>query len=350
MSGNRVGTGMMSGYNNLLQGRSTVRAAKEMMRLGIIDPRMVEYDKIGQVKRIKPGALKGSDEYGSNPYQWMKDVLVPAMGAKGITSESGILNEMGAIFGNRTGSNLFSLMYLQQDKIAKNMRISQNAMSTPELIRLAQKTPQGAEMALAKSWENLKIAAGESLVPIIIPAINALAAGLRALGESIARHPVRFEVLVYGFAALSSALAFSGTVLLLKAAFMGINIIIPTLTTSILTGVIPALAGVTAVLGPLAAIAATIAAVYYHKEIAAKIDEAAPGIGDWLYSRDFSLTSMWGIPPSSNNKDTTIHTVVNLDGKKVGAGIAKANGGPSNSGSGFDSRQSLPSGYNPFAP
>lgn len=42
MGGNRVGTGLMSAYNNLAQGRSTVRASTELMRLGLIDPSMVE--------------------------------------------------------------------------------------------------------------------------------------------------------------------------------------------------------------------------------------------------------------------------------------------------------------------
>ena len=226
MTGGRVGTGTMSAYNNLAQGRSTVRAAKEMMRLGILNPSMVEYDKIGQVKRILPGALKGMDEYTSNPYQWMKDVLIPHMAAKGITSESGVLNEMGAIFGNRTGSNLFSLMFLQQDKIAKNMAISQKAMDVGQLLKLAKSSPQGAEMALGMAVENLHIAAGRALLPIIIPGLLKLADALRSLGEWIDHHPVRFDYLVKGFAGLAAAMTIGGTILLLTAAFKGLALVL----------------------------------------------------------------------------------------------------------------------------
>ena len=67
--------------------------------------------------------------------------------ARGITSESGILNEMGVLFGNRTASSLFSLMFLQQEKIEKNMKISQNAMGVgASLVKLATFHPRkGAE-------------------------------------------------------------------------------------------------------------------------------------------------------------------------------------------------------------
>ena len=98
MGGNRVGTGLMSAYNNLAQGRSTVRAATELMKLGLLDPSMVDYTKIGTIKQVRPGALKDTAGFGSNPYQWMQEMLLPAMRARGITSEQGVLQEMGVHF------------------------------------------------------------------------------------------------------------------------------------------------------------------------------------------------------------------------------------------------------------
>jgi hypothetical protein len=342
MGGSRVGTGLMSAYNNLAQGRSTVRAAREMMKLGIIDPSMVEYDKIGQVKSIHPGALKDMAGYTSNPYRWMQDTLLPAMRARGITSESGILAEMGALFGNRTASSLFSLMFLQQEKIAKNMKLSEGAMGTEDLVKLARSSPQGAEAALGKAWENLKIAAGEALIPIIIPALNELAGALRVVGHWAYAHPRMFDALIYGFAGLSAALLFSGSVLVLKAAFMGFSILMPALAGTITATVIPALAALSAVLIPLAAIA-------YHKDIANAIDSIAPGIGNGLYGAkswiddhfDFSLHR--GVaPPPPSGKATTVHTQVNLDGRQIANVVsthqADAGRSPLATAGGFDGR------------
>ena len=349
MSGGRVGTGTMSAYNNLAQGKSTVRAAREMMRLGLLDPKNVDYDKIGQVKSIHPGALKGMDQFTSDPFEWMKSVLIPSMAAKGITGEKAILNEMGAIFGNRTGSNLFSLMYLQQDKIAKNMAISKNAMGVDQLVKMAKSSPQGAEMALGKSWENLKIAAGEALIPIVIPALLKLAEGFRSLGGVIDRHPTLFKYLVEGAAALSALALAGGSILILTAGVKAVGLLARfALPLSTMAGI--PLAGMASGLGLLTAALAALVPILYHKQIAAWIDSHAPAVGDALLAtRDF-LTS--GAKPSSGNrgyappssgKSTTVHTQVNLDGRQIATAVsqhqARAANGPASSGSGFDARQ-----------
>ncbi|QEL18713.1 phage tail tape measure protein [Limnoglobus roseus] len=364
MSGNRVGTATMSAYNNLAQGRATVRAAREMMKLGILNPRMVEYNKIGEVKSIHPGALKGMDQFASDPFRWMQEVFIPAMKAKGITSESAILNEMGSIFGNRTASNLFSLMFLQQDKIEKNMAISKGAMDTQQLFKLAMTTPGGADKALGAAWDNLKTAAGNSLIPIIIPALNKLAEVLRAVGQFVYQHPRVFDTIIYGFAGLSAALLFSGSLLTLKAAFIGIKFLMPTLAAQITGSVLPALTGLTAVLGPLAAIALAIA--------------NAEGIGKW--ADDHGLTKYnpfvmaekfgerignriladnpgrYGVtPPRGGRGKSVIEVPVNLDGRQIAKIVSDyqyhALNTSQSSGSGFDGRQSFVSpSHNPFAP
>ena len=351
MSGGRVGTGAMSAYNNLAQGKSTVRAAHEMMRLGLLDPKNVQYDKVGQVKKINPGALKGMDQFTSDPYRWMQDVLVPAMASKGITGEKAVLNEMGAIFGNRTGSNLFSLMYLQQDKIAKNMAISKNAMGVDQLVTLAKSSPQGAEMALGKSWENLKIAAGEALIPIVVPALLKLAEGFRSLGGVINRHPTVFKYLIEGAAALSGLALAGGSILLLTAGVKAVGLLAKfALPLSAMAGI--PLAGMASGLGLLTAALAALAPILYHKQISGFVDSHAPGVGDALLaSRDFLSASKpasngnRGYAPPSSGKSTTVNTQVNLDGRQIATVVshhqASAANRPASSASGFDGRQSF---------
>ncbi len=343
MGGNRVGTALMSAYANLGQGRTTVRAANEKMRLGILDPKMVEYTKIGTIKQVKPGALKGMDLFTSNPFEWLKTVLLPAMATKGITAEKDVLNELSAIMTNRTGASLYSLMYLQQHKIEKAMAISQNAMTPAQMTKLAMSTPDGAQMALAAAWKNLKMASGEALLPIIIPALNKLASVLRSLGQWAYRHPRMFDALIYGFAGLSGALLFSGTVLTLKAAFMGINLLLPTLAGTITASVIPALTALTAVLAPLALIA-------NHQKVADTIDGWAPSIGNWLYAMTVPgggkhLKDYHDIPARKDK--TAVTTNIHLDGRLIATAVSehqgKAANAPSSSGGGFDGRMNYTS-------
>ena len=136
---------------------------------------------------------------------------------------------------------------------------------------------------------------------------------------------------------------FSGTVLTLKAAFLGINLLMPTLATTITASVLPAL-------GLLGGTLAVLAGIAYHKEIAAQIDDAAPGIGDWLYrmnhhQRQEGLDAYYDLPPSKGNS-TTITTNVHLDGRLLASVVTDAPGkaanGPLTSGGGFDGRMSHP--------
>ena len=175
---------------------------------------------------MRPGALKDTAGYGANPYQWMQDTLLPAMRARGITSEQRHPPGDGrTLFGNRTASSLFSLMFLQQEKIAKNMKLSQGAMGTDDLVKLARSSPQGAEMALGKAWENLKIAVGRGPDPAHHPRPE------QAGGCAPRRRPVglrasqrMFDSLIYGFAGLSAALAVQrDRARTLKAAFLGLE-------------------------------------------------------------------------------------------------------------------------------
>ena len=350
MSGGRVGTGLMSAYNNLAQGRSTVRAAKEMMKYGLLDPNMVEYNKIGTIKQIRPGALKGMDEFTSNPYAWMKDVLVPALASKGVTAEKDVLNAMGAIFGNRTGSGLFSLMYLQREKIEKNMAISRGAMGTRELYKLALTTPDGAEKALGAAWENLKIAMGESLWPVIIPGINRLADGLRSLGRWINQHPVKFDLLIKGFAGLSLAMTMGGALLVATAGFKALGAV---LGLGGVTGVVGSIAALTLRLSLLGAAASAVyALIANHKEVARAIDDYAPSIGDGLLSAKNALgrAGDWlngrNLAPPTRSQSATVTVNTHLDGRVLATSTAKifmdGFNKPNSTGSSFDMRQSFP--------
>ena len=301
MSGGRVGTGTMSAYNNLAQGKSTVRAANEMMRLGILDPSMVEYTKIGTVKQIRPGALRDMDKYTSDPFAWLKETLLPAMAGKGITQEKDVLNEMGAIFGNRTGSSLFSLMYLQQEKIAKNMAISKNAMGVDQLTKLAMKSPQGAEMALGAAWENLKATFGHTVIPVVLPALLGLRSALESFRQWAERNPAAMRALTYALGGLAGALLFSGAVWTLKAAFLGLNAVLgaggllKVIGVGKGVGLIGSVAELGLALGALAApVAVLMAALQYHQQVAGAIDGTSVGrkVGDGL----MRLRDAWNDP------------------------------------------------------
>lgn len=220
LGGNRVGTGLMSAYQNLAQGRTTTRTAKELMRLGLVDPKMVEYSTTGQLKQIKPGGVAGGDMVGSDPMAFLKTILLPAFKSHGIVTDQAIINEIGTVFTNRTAAAIYTTLFQQMDKVVKNSGIDRNAMGIAELDKVADSTPEGQTIKAEKAWENLKIQLGLRIVPIVVPMIGRLADGLESLALFAERNPGLTTTVMGTATALTALAAVGGSLLLARAGLM----------------------------------------------------------------------------------------------------------------------------------
>jgi hypothetical protein len=221
MGGSRTGTGYMSSYQNLVQGRTTARAAEELMRIGMLDPDKVVYNKIGNIKQIKPGAVKETDMMTQAPFQWMQQVLLPAFSAKGITDKQAVLNEIGAIFTNRTAAQFYSTMYTQQATIEKNMKLNSGAAGIDELTKNAKTTLAGKEIELAKKWNDLLLALGEVILPLAIKAVDALSGAIIRMTAWIGANPGKVKAFTYALMGLSAFLITGGLINMVIAAGRG---------------------------------------------------------------------------------------------------------------------------------
>jgi len=221
MGGQRVGTGLMSAYQNLVQGRTTQRAANELMRIGMLNPQMVDYDKVGNIKQIKPGAVAGSDLMVADPMKWMQTVMLPAFASKGITDKQAVLNEIGAIFTNRTASQLYSTMYLQQASMAKNFKLNSGAAGIDELDANAKKTLAGKEIELGKKWLDLQLKLGEVILPLAIKAVDGLNDAIKKMTVWIDANPGKVKALTYAFMGLAAFLITGGLINMVIAAGRG---------------------------------------------------------------------------------------------------------------------------------
>lgn len=221
MGGFRVGTGLMSGYQNLVQGRTTQRAANELMRLGMLDAKMVDYDKVGNIKQIKPGAVSGSDLMVADPFKWMQTVMLPAFASKGITSQQAILNEIGAIFTNRTASNLYSTMFLQQANIEKNMKLNAGAAGIDELDKNAKNTLSGKQLEFGAKWRDLMINLGAVVLPLAIKVLDKLNPALKDLAHWMNDNQGKVKGFTYALLGLSAFLVTGGLINVVIAAGRG---------------------------------------------------------------------------------------------------------------------------------
>lgn len=194
MGGSKFGTALMSAHQNLAMGRGTLKSMVEASRLGLIDPKMIEYTKIGTIKQVLPGALKNDDLYNTSKFEWLKQVLIPAIRAKGVRTKTGlvtgdavtddqIVNELNTIFSQRTASNAFAQMYLQREKIGKNIGVTDKAMGIKELEDSYKKSPAGAEDEFDAAWTDFKTEFGKNMLPQVTSMLKTGADILRSLGD-----------------------------------------------------------------------------------------------------------------------------------------------------------------------
>lgn len=222
MSGNRVGTSLMSAYQNLYQGRTTKRSARKLEEFGLIgDKSKVKHDKAGQVSFLDPGALLGAELFRENQFEWLEKVLLPQLAKKGITKKKQVLDAIGSIFSNRTASNLYSQMYLQRVQIHKNEKLNRGAADIGRLEKLGRDSAAGKELEAQSKLANLKLTMGEKILPLYAQGLELAIAAVTRLNGFMERNPTVAKVMIAGFAVLAGLLLVLGPLMLGIAALIG---------------------------------------------------------------------------------------------------------------------------------
>ena len=241
-----------------------------------------------------------AEMFQDSPFKYMQyvDAELKKAGFKSQKERSAIL---GRMFRNRTSERAANLLAEQGPRLEKDFNLIGQAGTSGEYDRLVKSDPVMARQAAAAQWENLKTVVGLEVVPILLPAIRGLATGLHGLSDWFKVHPNITKGLVYGLTALSGALLFSGTVLTLKAAFLGLNAVMGVggmagiLGAATGAGLVANVAALGTSLALLAAPVATLLAVLkYHGNVAAAIDDTSLGrrVGDGL----MRLRDAWNDP------------------------------------------------------
>ncbi|WP_027818835.1 phage tail tape measure protein [Paraburkholderia bannensis] len=221
MGGHAAGTGVAAAYSNLMQGKTTVRAAKRMVELGLVDKKNVEFNKIGNVSRIKPGALIEGDLYKASPFEWMEKVLLPKLKAKGITDQSKILDEFGTIMTNGNGANLFATMYMQRAQIHKSEKLNQGAYGIDQLHSLASKQTEGRELDAMAKMRDLQLEIGEHVAPLYNAALDKIRLTLGAIIDLAHKHSTTAKIVLSFVAAIAAVLVILGTLTIVLAGVLG---------------------------------------------------------------------------------------------------------------------------------
>jgi hypothetical protein len=219
MTGNEVGTGLAAAYNNLYQGHTSVRAARNLEDLGLIaDKSKVVSDKAGQVKFLDPGALKGADIFNQSQYEWVKKVLLPTLEQNGITDQQEIMDTISSIVTNKTGAKLLSQMVKQQQLIDKDEARNRNALDIGQGKEVADKSAAGKQLQLRKRYEDLQLKVGNQLLPTFIKGLELASSALDKLNGFMEKNPELSKGILITLGVMGAALAILAPILVTVAA------------------------------------------------------------------------------------------------------------------------------------
>lgn len=195
MSGNRFGNSLSAVYSNLAQGHGSIASQQELMRLGLLDPKKVEFNKLGMVKKTLPGAADISVLREEGVLAYLNKVLLPAFAKKGITGDQAIFDEIGRIFSNRNAANLFATAYQQRDKLAMQSAANARALGIEGSVKVASGTFAGKSVDLSAKWHSfLEVAAKKGgLLDMAILGVGKLTDALDGLTSFGNRHPTMFK-------------------------------------------------------------------------------------------------------------------------------------------------------------
>ncbi|WP_151796372.1 phage tail tape measure protein [Acinetobacter soli] len=216
MGGFRVGTSMMSAYQNLYQGRTTQRAAANLDKFGLIgDYSKVKHNKTGDLSYLDIGAIKNAALFKKDQFAWMEQVLIPALNAKGITKESDVIDAIGSIFSNRTASNLFAQMYMQRDQIHKNAKLNEGAFNIDQLEKQAQGTTAGKELDAKAKLHDAYLQFGQTILPIYTQALIMASNAMQGFTGWMQQNPTLAKALGTGLLVIAAGLVAIGGLLLI---------------------------------------------------------------------------------------------------------------------------------------
>lgn len=222
LGGHPFGTAAMSAYQNIYQGRTTVRAARNMADFGLLDGSKVTYDKVGQVAHLNPGALKGGELFKQDQFAWMEQVLLPALAKKGITEKGAIHDAMGSMFTNRTASNLFTTMYDQREQIHKNAKLNAGAENIDQLSERAKGTTAGKELEAKAKLHDAYLQFGLTILPIYTKALEMATGAMQGFTIWMEKNPTLAKALGAGLVFIAvSLVAIGGALAIFSPLILG---------------------------------------------------------------------------------------------------------------------------------
>lgn len=220
------GTAMMSAYSAIVGGRVQQKALQLWRQLGLVDLNKAVWTKVGELKGIRPGGIRGSEEFQANPFNWSQNHLNPALKAHGYVTEAQQRQALQYLFPNRTAGFLMTQMVLQPWKFARDKVLIEQAGGVESYNKLLKTDPVMAKMGLMKQWESLQASLAYTILPELIGVYTKMSKVIKTVIGFTRKHETTTKLLVGAFVGLLGVMAISGPIIVLTQGFKGLSLIV----------------------------------------------------------------------------------------------------------------------------
>lgn len=351
MGGSTAGTGFQTAFNRMngIMSLAPHLLVKEATKLGLWDSDKVKLTKGGAARFDKGNPLNAQmKDLMSHDLPGFAAAILAKYKTAGITGDADVARENEILFG-RTGARFFNLLMKQLPVIERSLKAFDQARGINQTVEDNKNAPQMQFLRFEKALESLKTEIGQGVLPVLTPMIEKAA----NMAHELSKHPGLLKAITYGFLMLGSAMAISGTLMLLRAGFGTLGIAM-----TVLSGALPGIGiAAGALLTPIGlAVAAlgtlALAAYAFRPMTQREIDsyktdggvKLSPGAQARVNSGEFGGTKMPVPPPKQ--QPIQLQSTVNLDGRKIGEATTNYLVGgmnlPQSTSSGFDITRSAP--------
>lgn len=332
------GNALMSAFAKVVQGQMPKTAAEEFARMGLT-PGGIANIKGSAQTQVK-GGIAGRDLFMANPYEWVQQVLMPALAKNGVTREQDIIAQISKMFPVRTASQVITEMATQgrfregeHSPFEKDIAIQKGAMGQAAAFDELLKNDYPTVMkAFHEQFHNLLEVLGSPLIQPggpVLSSLSSLTSIMSSMSQFASAHPEGVKIALEAIVALMAGLAGAGLAALAVA-------LAP------LIGPAGLIAGVVLALGALAtfnwsAISSGLNAVY--EAISGFIGKIKGAIGidgvnrnprmqggnNLLQKQNFEgdgitpnmLQKANWMPPGRNDKPIVTTATLNIDGRQL---------------------------------
>jgi hypothetical protein len=204
------GNALMTMYQQVVSGMMTKAAAQEFQRLGLLTDQDFKPEPGTFLGKVSEFGVTGTRQFMQNPYQWVQDVLVPALKAHGYNTQEEMAGEVARLFRPRTAGAIATLMATQgsaamgpQSRMEKDAALIRAVMADQLAYgELSNNDFQTNMLKFTQQWERLLQVLGD---PLVLPATHILGAitdAISAVAKAAGEHPealkVAMEVLLGG--------------------------------------------------------------------------------------------------------------------------------------------------------